>query len=59
MWQLELLQLEQRAKPCSLDGCPMFAQAYMGRKRRGASPFNAIATRVKILRQGRELSHEK
>src|ERR1700730_4360572 len=27
-------KLEQRTKPCSLDGCPMFAPAYMGRKRR-------------------------
>src|ERR1700692_2129275 len=24
--------------PCSLDGCPMFASAYMGRKRWGAAP---------------------
>jgi hypothetical protein len=28
-----------KTEPCSLDGCPMFAPAYMGRKRRGASPF--------------------
>jgi hypothetical protein len=25
-------------QPISLDGCPMFAPAYMGRKRRGAAP---------------------
>jgi hypothetical protein len=30
-----------------LDGCPMFAQAYMGRKRRGAAPFNAVVMSLK------------
>ena len=25
-------------KPCPLDGCPRFAPAYLGRKRRGRSP---------------------
>jgi len=29
--------LEQIARPASLEGCPMFAPAYMGRKRRGAA----------------------
>jgi hypothetical protein len=34
--------LEQITRACSLDGCPMFALAYMGRKR-WAQPFNASA----------------
>jgi hypothetical protein len=33
-WSLSAaLRLEQGTKPSSLDGCPMFAPAYMGRKR--------------------------
>jgi hypothetical protein len=30
-----------------LDGCPLFAVAYVGRKGRGAAPFNAFALRIK------------
>jgi hypothetical protein len=33
------VRLEPTTKPSSLDGCPMFAPAYMGRKRR-AQPFH-------------------
>jgi hypothetical protein len=33
---------EQRTEPSSLDRCPMFASAYMGRKRRGEAPSNAL-----------------
>ena len=29
---LGVAEVEQRTKPSSLDGCPMFAQAYMGRR---------------------------
>jgi hypothetical protein len=42
-----------------LHGCPvfapMFAPAYMGRKRRGAAPPNAPAKRAKNLTKGRIL----
>jgi hypothetical protein len=40
------LRFRQRSKPTSLDGCPMFAPAYMGRKGWGAAPSNAPATRA-------------
>src|ERR1700738_101271 len=43
-------QLERRTKPCPLDGCPMFASAYMGRKRWGAAPSTAPARRANGLR---------
>jgi hypothetical protein len=43
--------LAQTTRPASLDGCPMFALAYMGRERRGAAqgeaPSNASALRAK------------
>jgi hypothetical protein len=29
---LGIAEVEQRTKPSSLDGCPMFAPAYMGRR---------------------------
>jgi hypothetical protein len=50
---------EQRTKPSFPDGCPMFAPAYMGRKRRGAAPPNAfvmwrneLRPRAKVLAHG-------
>jgi hypothetical protein len=37
-----------------LDGCPMFAPAYMGRKRRGAAPPNASVARAKTRGEKQE-----
>ena len=37
---------------CSLDGCPMFARAYMGRKDGAPAPSNASVTRPKICVKG-------
>jgi hypothetical protein len=35
---------EQTTMPASLDGCPMFAMAYMGRKERGEAPSKLLST---------------
>ena len=39
-----------------LDGCPMFAPAYMGRKRRGAAPSTLLLCEQKDCCSRRESS---
>jgi hypothetical protein len=41
-----------------LDGCPMFASAYMGRKRQGEAPSNASAKRAKKTTAKSKNGHE-
>jgi hypothetical protein len=46
-----------RTKPSSLDGCPMFAQAYMGRKRRGAALPTLCYVAKRLRPRARVLAH--
>jgi hypothetical protein len=44
MWGISVAEFVQATQPASLDGCPMFAPAYMGRKWNISNAFPGSAS---------------